>query len=194
MSETSGEQPVTGTSNFDSLQIDAKTARYVFDGELALRFGKQVHGGAGYCLDDVFPEKVAPAGAMAAEAQAAKTRLAMINNPGHEAWQKWKVRLWNLCAFGLAIGAEAGTAFLIGRRTANPSGDRYQPLPQDARLWQFWKTLPGVTTTFVKVNMVPEGTVALDTITYDPSALDERAIDALYGTVLQKLSELAGEK
>ncbi|MFI0444517.1 hypothetical protein [Actinomadura sp. 6N118] len=179
-------------SNFGSLQIAPVTIMYVFDREVALRFGRQYHGGAGYCLSDVYPENIQPSANMKAATQAMQTQAAMAKDPGNRAWQAWKIRLWNVCAFGMSLGAEAGTAFLIEREPALASGDRYRPM--DPRVLELWKTMSGVTSTFVKVNLVPSTAVVLDTLAYDQNGLTEASIDTLYGAVLERLSALATPK
>jgi hypothetical protein len=73
-----------------------------------------------------------------------------------------------------------------------PTGDRYPPSGEEIQLHPMWKSAPGAAKTFVKINSVPEGTIALAAIPYD--TFDTEAVDALYGAIMQKLAELAGSQ
>lgn len=193
MAETPAEQPIS-KGNFDSIEIDPKTIKYVFDRKVALRFGQQAHGGAGYCLTDLYPEKVPSSVTMATEVQARMALDGMIKKSGHTAWTTWKARLWNVCAFGLGADPHTRTAFLLQGVTAIATGDRYRPGVKDEALGKLWKTPAGVTATFVKVNAVPASANVLATLDYVSGDVTESAVDALYGAILQKLSELADGK
>lgn len=175
-------------SHFHSAQISPAVANYVFTNKIGLRFGRQVSGGAGYCLSDVFTEGVTTPNAI----QVAKTQAGMGKSPDHAGWTGWKIRLWDCCAFGLSLGAEAGTAFLFAKATPLASGDRYPPVGETVTSNPVWKTGANVTKTFVKVNSVPDGTPVLATINYNPAVFSEEAVDALYGAIIQELTRLAG--
>lgn len=174
------------SSHYDTAEITLLIAKFIITSKIGLRFGKQVHGGAGYCLSDTFKDGAKDA------LHGGILQAGMLKTPTHEGWSSWKIRLWNCCAFGLSLGDEGGTAFLFADARPVPTGDRYAPSGEEIQQHPMWKSVSGAAKTFVKVNAVPERTVALAAIPYD--TFDAEAVDALYGAIMQKLAELAGNQ
>jgi hypothetical protein len=175
------------TSEYDSANLSLAAAKKVFDQKLGLRFGAQVHGGAGYCLSDVYKDNAK--NNMQVQAVFAGTQQKMAADSAHLGWTPWKLRLWNTCAFGLSLTKEeGGIAFLIANITPLVSGERYSPKSDNSRLNPVWRTMDGANSTFVKVNIVPKGVVELARIEYVTGEPTEQNVDKLYGAVIEKLN------
>jgi len=176
------------TSKFDSANLTPAAAKKVFADKLGLRLGKEPHGGAGYCLSDVYQDNAKDNKILFVSLQ---TKMAA--NSAHPGWAPWKLRLWNACAFGLSLTKEeGGFAFLIANITPLVSGQRYAPEADNSRLGPVWKTMDGAKATFVKVNLVLKGVVELARIEYVTGEPTEQNVDKLYGEVIEKLNEKAG--
>lgn len=179
------------TTNFDSAVLTPAAATKVFQQKVGLRFGRQVHGGAGYCLSDVYKDNAKDD--MQVKVIFASTQKKMTTDPAQAGWAPWKLRLWNACAFGLSLTREeGGIAFLIANITPLVTGQRYSPEPDNSRLVPVWRKMGGAEATFVKVNLVKEGVTELARIEYVTGEPTEQNVDKLYGQVIQKLNEIAG--
>jgi hypothetical protein len=181
----------TDNSIFDTASLTPAAATKVFTEKLGLRFGRQVYGGAGYCLSDVYKDGVKSSQTVLIQFAGAQKK--MPTDSAHAGWAAWKVRLWNSCAFGLSLtDNEGGIAFIVGNVSPVITGDRYAPEGTNSRLTPVWKRTEGAAATFVKVNSVTQGSPELARSEYKTGEPTAENVDKLYGQVITALNKLAG--